>query len=93
MNWVSPLVLLYWNTSSVTVNLHSCEITNSNYKNADSTNGRSAVVYCYDEYTNTQSVTFNMSFCLCLNNSFNTSALSIGGGYSYFCSYNTSSSM
>jgi hypothetical protein len=43
--WVSPLVFSHSNTSSVTVHLHSCTITNSNYKNANSSLARSAVVY------------------------------------------------
>jgi hypothetical protein len=31
-NWVSPLVLSHSSISGVTVHLHSCTITNSNYK-------------------------------------------------------------
>jgi hypothetical protein len=92
--WVSPLVFSHSNTSSVTVDLHSCIITNSNYKNAFSY-ARSAVVYFINQATATQSLTLNVSFCLCLNNSFNLSYLGShsGGGYIYFCSHNTSSSM
>jgi hypothetical protein len=52
-NWVSPLVYSHSNTSSVTVKLHSCTITNSNYKNSDSFYDRSAVVYFVDQDTAT----------------------------------------
>jgi hypothetical protein len=94
-NWVSPLVFSYSNTSSVTVNLHSCTITNSNYKSDDFSLRRSAVVYFNNQTTATQSITLNVSFCLCLNNTFNLSNANsyTGGGYSLFCSFNTSSSM
>jgi hypothetical protein len=92
--WVSPLVFSHSNTSSVTVDLHSCTITNSNYKNANSSLARSAVVYFINQTTATQSITLNVSFCLCLNNTFNLSYTNdYGGGYIYFCSHNTSSSM
>jgi hypothetical protein len=87
-NWVSPLVFSHSNTSSVTINFHSCLITNSSYENADSSYERSAVVYFIDQTSATQSITLNMSFCLCLNNTFNWD-----GGVSLFCSYNESSSM
>jgi hypothetical protein len=51
---ISSLVFSYSNTSSVTVNFHSCTITNSNYKNANSTNDKSAVVYFISQNTATQ---------------------------------------
>jgi hypothetical protein len=92
-NWVSPLVFSHSNTSSVTVNLHSCTITNSNYKNADLLRDRSAVVYFINKTTATQSITLNISFCLCLNNTFNSSYDIWGGGYSLFYCYNESASM
>jgi hypothetical protein len=94
-NWVSPLVFSHSNTSSVIVDLHSCTITNSNYKNTNSSYGRSAVVYFINRTNATQPITFNMSFCLCLNNTFNLSNANtdIGGGCSLFCSFNKSSSM
>jgi hypothetical protein len=93
-NWVSPLVLSYSNTSSVTIHLHSCTISNSKYKNAYLSLGRSAVVYFISQNTSTQSITLNMSFCSCLNNTFNlTNASTWGGGVSLFYSRNTSSGM
>jgi hypothetical protein len=92
-NWVSPLVLSHSNISSVTVNLHSCTITNSKYKNAKSSYDRSAVVYFINQ-TATQSIALNMSSCLCLNNTFNLSCTdSMGGGVCLFHSYSTSSGM
>jgi hypothetical protein len=92
-NWVSPLVFSYSKISSVTVNLHSCTITNSKYKNADSFFNRSAVVY-FISFTNaTHPIIFNMSFCLCLNNTFSISNVSWGGGFSLLYSKSTSSSM
>jgi hypothetical protein len=91
-NWVSPLVFSHSNTSSVTIHLHSCTITNSNYKYANSTYDRSAVVYFS---TARHSITLNMSFCSCRNNTFSLSyGYNFGGGgVSLFYSYNTSSSM
>jgi uncharacterized membrane protein YdcZ (DUF606 family) len=35
-NWVSPLMFSHSNISSATVNLHLYTITNSNYKNSNS---------------------------------------------------------
>jgi hypothetical protein len=43
--WVSPLMFSHSNTSSVTVNLHSCTITNSNYKNANFFYVRFVIIY------------------------------------------------
>jgi hypothetical protein len=92
--WVSPLVFSHSRTSSVTVDLHSCTITNSKYKNADSSYDRSAAVYFINQATATQPITLNMSFCLCLNNTFNLSyGRNWGGGVSFFYSYSESSSM
>jgi hypothetical protein len=91
-NWVSPLVFSHSNTSSVTVDLHSCTITNSNYKNANSSYDRSAVVYFINQTTATKSITLNMSFCLFWNDTFNLTS-SGWGGVGYFSSSNESSSM
>jgi hypothetical protein len=94
-NWVSPLVYSNGFISSVTVNLHSCTITNSKYKTADSIYSRSAVVYFVNQTTGNQPITFNMSFCSCLNNTFDldNTDTGVGGGYSFFCSFSASSSM
>jgi hypothetical protein len=91
--WVSPLVFSHSNTSSVTVDLHSCTITNSKYTNANPSLARSAIVYFINQATATQSITLNVSSCLCLNNTFNLTYIYWGGGVSFFYSYNTSSSM
>jgi hypothetical protein len=90
--WVSPLVLSHSGTSSVTVDLHSCTITNSNYESANPSYARSAIVYFFNETTTTQSVTLNISFYFCYNNTFTLSSV-CAGGVSLFHSYNTSSSM
>jgi hypothetical protein len=92
-NWVSPLVHSRSNTSSVTVELHSCTITNSNYKTADFYRFRPAIVCFVNEATAAQSITLNISFCLCQNNTFNLDTSYQGGGYGLFYSYNTLSSM
>jgi hypothetical protein len=92
-NWVSPLVFSESSISSVIIDLHSCTITNSGYKNANSSLPRSAVVYFTNRTTATQSIVLNMSFCLCLNNTFNLSITNLGGGVSVFRSYNESSCM
>jgi hypothetical protein len=93
-NWVSPLVFSHSNISSVTVNLHLCTITNSTYKNVNSSYSRCAIVHFINQNTAIQPITFNMSFCLCLNNTFNLSYIGgNGGGFSFFVSYNKSSIM
>jgi hypothetical protein len=93
-NWVSPLVYSHSSTSSVTVDLHSCTITNSNYKNVNSSLARSAVVYFVNQNTVTQSVTLNISACLCVNNTFDlTNSWSWGGGFGFFYSNETFSCM
>jgi hypothetical protein len=88
-NWVFPLVLSYNIISSVTVNLHSCTITNSNYKDA---NYRLSPFEMIDGYIATQSLTLNMSFCSCLNNTFNLTSSGFGGVGDFYSS-NESSSM
>jgi hypothetical protein len=88
-NWVSPLVLSHSSISSVTVNLHSCTITNSTYKNADSSYARSAVVYFINQTTANKSISLNISSCLCGNNTFNLSITNWGGGFNLYCIYNS----
>jgi hypothetical protein len=93
-NWVSSLVYSHSNTSTVTVNLHSCTITNSNYS-AYLSDGRSAVVYFANKSTPTQSVALNMTFCLCRNSTFDLiyPYNEWGGGFGYFYSDKTTSSI
>jgi hypothetical protein len=86
-NWVSPLVFSDSNTSSVTVNLHSCTITNSYCNSVRS------VFYFIRETISFQSITLNMSFCSCLNNTFNLVSETRNNGVGLFCSYSKSSSM
>jgi hypothetical protein len=88
LNWVSSLVYSHSSTSSVTVELHSCTITNSNYKSAHGT----SIIHFSNLTTATQSITLNISFCLCLNNNFNYFS-SYGGGFGLFYSNNASSGM
>jgi hypothetical protein len=94
-NWVRPLVFSHSNFSIVAVNLHSCTITNSNYKPPNASLGGSAVVYFIDETTAVKSIFFNISFCLCQNNTFNNSfdltKVLWSGGFTLFHSYYPSS--
>jgi hypothetical protein len=89
LNWESELVYSHSSTSSVTVELHSCTITNSNYSKY---NNRTSIIHFSDLTTATQSITLNISFCLCLNNSFNYFS-DYGGGFGLFYSNNASSGM
>jgi hypothetical protein len=85
--WISPFVLSQSSTFSVTVNVHSCTITNSMYGFFGSFI-RSAVVHFL---ASSEPITFNMSHCLIQNDSFNINGGN--GGLSLFHSYNTSSGM
>jgi hypothetical protein len=89
-NWVSPLVFSYSSTSSVTVNLYSCAITNSSYKSPDSI-PRSAIVFFINRSESNRPISFNMSFFTCHNTTINLdNSQSMGGGVCSFYSRSSS---
>jgi hypothetical protein len=79
--WVSPLIEVYATTSSVIIQFHSTNITESYY--ISSSLSKSAVIYFSD--TNTQVINLNISSSFFINNTFYISDKnSANGAFCYF---------
>lgn len=90
--WVYPLVEVYHNTFPVKIEIISCNITNCLYKFAESSNGRSAIIFSYSNSVCIEPIYINITLSYFYNNTFNLSSDN-SGGIIYFHSKNNYSSI